>query len=185
MRSSRAPERQASAGGAGRGRTYEATLRRARRWFREPALHSRGACGQAAEVPVAGRVRSPAARGGCGFPSIVLLQNNESGKIFSNGTFAVSGVLKARLTNSNTGKSVDLNISGGGTIVPRSDGTALLTSHGPALVFFLPGQLGPGSSGALLFVHGRFMEVLDQNGNPVPGTFTSTGSVEDLCPTLG
>ena len=122
----------------------------------------------------------------CGFPiDFVPLQNNESGKVFSNGTFAVSGALKVRLTNSNTGKSVDLNISGGGTIVPRSDGTALLTSHGPALVFFLPGQLGPGSSGALLFVHGRFMEVLDQIGNPVPGTFTSTGSVEDLCPTLG
>ena len=113
----------------------------------------------------AGPFQLPAAV--CGFPiDFVPLQNNESGKIFSNGTFAVSGVLKARLSQLEHRQVSRLEHLGRGNHRPRSDGTALLTSHGPALVFFLPGQLGPGSSGALLFVHGPFMEVLDQNRQP-------------------
>lgn len=120
----------------------------------------------------------------CGFPvDFVPLQNKEYGKLFSNGTFAVTGVLKARYTNAITGKSIDLNISGGGTIVPQADGSVILTGRGPAVVYFFPGDLGPGSPGTMLLIHGQFSERIDANG-VVPGSFTVSGLVNNLCAML-
>jgi hypothetical protein len=122
----------------------------------------------------------------CGFPvDFAPLQNNEYGKVFSNGVFAVNGVFKERFTNALTGHSVDLNISGGGTITDLGDGTALLAGHGPAAVFFFPGQVAPGAPGGIFLVHGRFTEIADlATGAPVPGTFRTTGNVQDVCAML-
>jgi hypothetical protein len=121
----------------------------------------------------------------CGFPiDFVPLQNKEFGKVFSNGTFAVNGVFKLRYTNVDTGKSIELNISGPGTLKPQPDGSTLVTGHGPSAVFFFPGQLGPGSPGAFFLIHGQFTELVDQAGIPIPGTFTTNGSVNSICELL-
>jgi hypothetical protein len=122
----------------------------------------------------------------CGFPvDFVPLQNNEYGKVFSNGVFAVNGVFKMRYTNAVSGKSVDLNISGGGTIVDLGDGTLRLSGHGPAGVFFFPGEVAPGAPGGIFLVHGQFSELIDAaTGAPIPGTFTTIGRVQDVCAML-
>jgi hypothetical protein len=121
----------------------------------------------------------------CGFPvDFVPLQNKEYGKIFSNGVFAINGVLKAQYTNVDTGKSITLNISGPGTLTPQPDGTTLVTGRGASAIFFFPGQLAPGSPGAIFLLHGQFTELVDQNGNPIPGTFTTTGHLQDICAML-
>jgi hypothetical protein len=122
----------------------------------------------------------------CGFPvDFTPLQNNEYGKVFSNGVFAVTGVFKMRYTNALTGKSVDLNISGGGTIVDLGDGTSRLTGHGPAGVFFFPGEIAAGAPGGIFLVHGQFSELVDNaTAAPVQGTFTTTGRVQDVCAML-
>ena len=122
----------------------------------------------------------------CGFPvDFVPLQNNEFGKVFSNGVFAVNGVLKMRYTNSVTGKSIDLNISGGGTFVDLGDGTARVTGHGPAAIFFFPGQVAADAPGGIFLVHGQFTELVDlATGAPIVGSFHTTGRVQDLCAML-
>jgi hypothetical protein len=120
----------------------------------------------------------------CGFAvDFVPLQNKEYGKVFSNGVFAINGVFKAQYTNVDTGKTITLNISGPGTFTPQPDGTLLITGRGASTIFFLPGQLGPGLPGAFYLLHGRFTELVGQNG-PIPGTFTPTGHLQDVCAML-
>jgi hypothetical protein len=122
----------------------------------------------------------------CGFPiDEETLSINETGTVFSNGIFMANGKLKVRLTNAtDPAKSVDLNISGPGKLVPQPDGSLLVKAEGASLFFFLPGQLGAGSPGALLLVHGLATELIDPNGNPVPGSFDPRGDVEDVCAML-
>jgi hypothetical protein len=122
----------------------------------------------------------------CGFPiDVQTLSINETGTVFSNGIFMANGKLKVRLTNgSDPTKSVDLNISGPGKLIPQPDGTTLVKAEGASFFFFFPGQLASGSPGALLLVHGLATELIDANGNPVPGSFNPTGDVQDVCAML-
>jgi hypothetical protein len=121
----------------------------------------------------------------CGFPvDFVPLQNKEYGKVFSNGVFAINGVFKAQFTNVETEKTITLNISGPLKFTPQPDGTTLVTGTGGQAIFFFPGNLGPGSPGAFFLIHGQFSELIDQNGVPIPGTFTTTGRVESICAML-
>jgi hypothetical protein len=121
----------------------------------------------------------------CGFPvAVSTTQGNQHGKVYANGIFAAEGVLKLRLTNVTTGKSIDINASGPGKLIPQADGTTLLRTTGTSVVFFLPGQLGSGSPGALLLTRGAITELLDAAGNPIPGSFSAGNNVTDLCAAL-
>jgi hypothetical protein len=120
----------------------------------------------------------------CGFPiDFVPLQNKEFGKVFSNGIFAINGVFKAQYTNVVNEKTITLNISGPLKLTPQPDGTTLVIGTGGQAIFFFPGQLGPSSPGAFFLTHGRFSELVDENG-PIPGTFTTKGRLESICAML-
>jgi hypothetical protein len=122
----------------------------------------------------------------CGFSiDEETLSINQTGTVFSNGIFMANGTLKIRLTNAtDPAKSVDLNISGPGKLIPQPDGSLFIKAEGASLFFFVPDQLEPGSPGALLLVHGLATELIDENGNVVPGSFSTTGSVQDVCAML-
>jgi hypothetical protein len=115
-----------------------------------------------------------------------VLANNEYGKIFANGTFAINGTFKLRLTNPDKPtNTLDVNISGPGALIPNPDGTTSLRAEGRSLFFFFPGQLGPGSPGALILTTGLVTELFDETGNVVPGSFSHTGGTEtDVCAAL-
>jgi hypothetical protein len=122
----------------------------------------------------------------CGFPiDVETLSINQTGTVFSNGVFMANGKLKARLTNAaDPTNSADLNISGPGKLIPQPDGSLFIKAEGASLFFFFPGQLGPGSPGALLLVHGLVTELIDASGNVVPGSFGPRGNVQDVCAML-
>jgi hypothetical protein len=109
---------------------------------------------------------------------------NEARGTFANGVTATEGQLKATVTGN--GNTLNLNISGPGTFTQSStDPTTLyLRGEGTGLIFFFPGELGPDQPGALYLVHGLFTETLNLLTGPVPGSFTTKGSVTDLCAAL-
>lgn len=115
-----------------------------------------------------------------------VLANNESGKLFTNGTFALSGTFKVRLTNADEPtNTLDVNISGPGAFIPNPDGTTSLRAEGRSLFFFFPGQLGAGSPGALILTTGLVTELFDANFNVVSGSFSHRGGTEtDVCAAL-
>jgi hypothetical protein len=91
--------------------------------------------------------------------------------------YILTGVLKSRFTNLQTGKSVDLSNSSQYAQVFFDDGSATFTSNGPAIWFGVP------SIAPLAYVRGRVSLTFDPAGNLVE-TFV-TGNVQDLCETLG
>jgi hypothetical protein len=120
----------------------------------------------------------------CGFDITVHFTAKEHFRTFSNGVTAGEGQLKGTITGN--GNTININFSGPGrTTQSSTDATTLyLRGEGTNLVFFFPGELGPDSPGALYLVHGLFTETLNLLTGPVPGSFTTTGSVEDLCAAL-
>jgi hypothetical protein len=91
--------------------------------------------------------------------------------------YILTGVLKSRLTNLQTGKYVDLSNSSNYTQVYYDDGSASFTSSGPAIWFEVPGIA------SLAYVRGRVSLAFDPYGNLVATSVA--GIVEDLCVTLG
>lgn len=78
--------------------------------------------------------------GSCPFDVLVhTTAQNESQITFGDGSFLVTGMLKADLSNTVTGKAISINIPGPGRYVPGSDGSLSLTWDGPWF-FFLPGS---------------------------------------------
>jgi len=112
--------------------------------------------------------------GSCAFDVLVhTTAQNESQITFSDGTFLVTGKLKADLTNAVTGKTISLNIPGPGRYVPAADGTLTLTVDGPWFLFF-PGQA--------LFVRGQGTLLVGPDG---PLSFSQRGgTTQDLCAAL-
>jgi hypothetical protein len=95
--------------------------------------------------------------------------------------FLVTGALKLRLTNVDTGKSIDVNAPGPGRFIPQDDGLTQVT-EGPWVLFFPAGTF-PGTPDAqLLFVRGRTVTEFDAAGNPT--LISLRGYVEDLCAAL-
>jgi hypothetical protein len=114
-------------------------------------------------------------QGSCAFDvDLHILVNNEFITTFSDGRQLITGALVVRLTNVESGKSIDLNISGPGFITPHEDGSVTMELSGRSLVF-LPGVLELTSGPAILQI--------DANGNVVSYTKTSAATVE-LCAVL-
>ncbi|MDQ3865742.1 MAG: hypothetical protein M3304_02775 [Actinomycetota bacterium] len=120
----------------------------------------------------------------CGFPvDVTFPTNREFITTFSSGKQIVTGALIAQLTNTETGKSIEINISGPGILTTDESGTTTFMLLGRSLVFFSPGQLGPGSAPELLLTSGPATIVFDENG--VVQSFERTSaSAQDLCAIL-
>jgi hypothetical protein len=86
-----------------------------------------------------------------------VLANKEYSKTFSDGRMLITGVLKIRLTNLESGKSFDANISGQGVFRFHEDDSVTLHAHGNWLFFFFPGDLGPGTAGRMFLNSGRLV----------------------------
>jgi hypothetical protein len=85
-----------------------------------------------------------------------------------------------QITNDETGKSIDLNISGPQTVILHADGSMTQTFRGPLLLAFLPTDNPPGP--ALLLVHGRTVVNVSPSG--VKTLVNETGTQDDLCAAL-
>jgi hypothetical protein len=147
----------------------------------------------AAAKPVRGPVplspfTIPAEPAGCGSFDVLVepLTNKEQEIDFfdqaGNPLFSIiSGGLKVRLTNLDTGFSVDLNISGPTQIIYNADGTISVLTGGPALWWFSDGpEVAPGQP-LLGLYHGRTESVFNATGFHF---LSATGTVQDLCALL-
>lgn len=110
---------------------------------------------------------------------------------FSNGVQKFAYTYWINFTNEDSGETRLLHEAGTVVITPLGDDTIEVVTNGNELSIFFPGDLGPGSPGAFLFITGRSREV-DQfpgpNPNPLGATTLSfevlSGSAENLCETM-
>ena len=120
--------------------------------------------------------------GVCAFPvREEVTTNNEFITTFTDGRQLITGSFKVRATNLDSGKALDLNISGPGVITENSDGSVTLDAHGSWLIWFFPGDLGPASPGQLFVNNGHFVETFSSTGLTVD---KQAGSQQDICAAL-
>jgi hypothetical protein len=112
----------------------------------------------------------------CSFPVLITsLTNNEVLTTYSDGRQTVTGQLTVRLTNVNTGQSIDVNISGPVTYTPTSEGF-IAVFRGRSLIF-------PNSTYDFFISSGRTI----MGVSPDMKFFTLlnvTGSMFDVCAAL-
>lgn len=125
--------------------------------------------------------------GFCAFPVHGdILVNREFMKvaILPDGTEVdtITGTVKARLTNVNTGKVVDLNASGPGTDTFYPDGSFAIVSEGLGLAVFPPQDQQAFGEPGLIYTSGRFTRTVDSNFNTT--SFTHDGNLTDVCALL-
>jgi hypothetical protein len=108
---------------------------------------------------------------------------------YSNGLIKIAGDRVIRVTNEDTHESRIFQLNGMVTI-DAEGARVVTTSEGPFLWGFVPGDLGEGQPGALLYTRGQAREV-DEYPGPHPNAFgfTSlsfevTGTSENLCETM-
>jgi hypothetical protein len=75
----------------------------------------------------------------------------------------ITGRLVAQVTNDETEQSVVLNVSGPAKVIFTED-AATQYGRGLGLNFFFPGDLGPGSEGALLWTRGPMIQRFSEEG---------------------
>ena len=94
--------------------------------------------------------------------------------------FHGSGALVYRYTNDDTGKSVDLNISGPGKQTEGADGLIHVDGNGPWSLLFFPGD---NPSSTALYIRGHLNFTVD----PSDGTLTLVsyrGTAANICDML-
>jgi hypothetical protein len=110
----------------------------------------------------------------CSFPVLIeVTANKEYVTFFDDGRILVTGKLFVRVTNLDTGTSLDLNISGPATITD----TEVIRGRG-LLILFPQDADGPG----LLLTSGRVVLIRAEDGFIANATFK--GQVVDLCAAL-
>jgi hypothetical protein len=90
----------------------------------------------------------------------------------------VTGPLKIENTNLDTNTSLTLNLPGPGITLFEDGEPVVFKAVGPWVLFFLPGDLGPGHPGGLFLTHGRVVFDL------VQGDVTVKGKIQSLCDLL-
>jgi hypothetical protein len=114
-----------------------------------------------------------------------VLVNTQKVMVFSDGRTIVNGNFVVRATNlANRANSIVLESSGPLFFTPNDDGTTNVRGTGTNIWYFFPGQIAPGSPGAVYLVRGLSTEIVDASGVPITGTFHHSGYIEDLCVTL-
>jgi hypothetical protein len=111
--------------------------------------------------------------------------------VFSNGVEMSAYTYVVEITNVDTGESRVLREAGTITYTDLGNDLVETTTTGRELSLFFPGDLGPGSPGALIFIIGQSREVDEVPGpNPNPFGFTTqsfevlSGKTENLCETM-
>jgi hypothetical protein len=123
--------------------------------------------------------------GYCSFDVLIEpLSNNEKLTVFVDKEgiarlIMITGVLKVRVTNVETGLSRALNISGPGRIVPQADGSLLVRNHGASL-FWFPGVTS--HLPKLAFTHGQVDYLIHPDWSAT--VVGNRGHVNDLCAML-
>jgi hypothetical protein len=116
----------------------------------------------------------------CSFRAqIVVLTSKAYTLTFGNGSQSSTGQLFARVTNLDSGKSLDLDVSGPGFGAVDSN---VFTLSGRSLLFLFPGDRGPGSPGLLVLTSGPVVLTLTETG--VVTVDMTSASVTDLCAAL-
>jgi hypothetical protein len=111
-----------------------------------------------------------------------VLAVKEYSKTFADGRQLINGKVFLRVTNAETGKSIEVNASGPGTITMGENGAVTFVNRGRALIGFDPGTFGPGSPGILEITKGLVVIAVDENGNV---TYTKkSASTQDVCAIL-
>ena len=112
---------------------------------------------------------------------LTVLTNKQTATTFArNGVTHVTGALKVRLTNTESGKTIDRNISGPTFLTNNADGSITQVTAGPGLWAFEPGKAP--DLPRMAITKGRTESVFDAKGN---FTFLNQrGSVEDICAAL-
>jgi hypothetical protein len=143
-------------------------------------------------IPVAladGPVREPGPppgtsftlQGICAFDvEVTFLADKASTATFSSGRQIISGQLVVRLENVSTQKAIVLNISGPSF---SAVGASTLILSGTSVLFYFPGDLGPGTPGALLLTHGPMILTVDATG-VIRSVSQTSASATDLCAAL-
>ena len=118
--------------------------------------------------------------GVCEFPVLIEELDAKSKSIIFSDRILTTGKIKARLTNLDTGESVDVNISGPGTFrFDEENGTLTIVGGGPWLHFLTESDAGgPG----LFFTRGRFTLVIGPDGSVL--AFDPGRNVTDMCAVL-
>jgi len=115
----------------------------------------------------------------CSFDAQILILTSKAYSLtFGNGSQILTGQVFVRVTNLDSGKSLDLNISGPAFTAVDSN---VLTLSGRSLVFLFPGDRGPGSPGLLVLTSGPVVLTGTETGVTVDMT---SASVTDLCAAL-
>lgn len=94
----------------------------------------------------------------------------------------VTGTVKGRLTNTDTGRYVDLNVSGPGTFTFYPDGSATIVSLGNGLSQFDAGDQQQFGLPGVAYTSGRFVTHYAADGTLL--SLTQDGSVTDVCAML-
>jgi hypothetical protein len=121
----------------------------------------------------------------CPFPVVgEPVEDRQTVTTFASGKVLYTGFFSARLTNADTGTGLTFNASGPVTVVPEGD-NIVVSSGGPVLFFFFPGDAGPGddSVGRTYLIRGHAEVLID------PETFTFLsfsyrGNATDICALL-
>jgi hypothetical protein len=109
----------------------------------------------------------------------------QKGFEFEDGRIVFNGQLTVRVWNADDpSKALETTASGPVFLLPNPDGTLTVKGTGVNIWFFFPGDLGPGERGAVFLVKGLSTELIDAEGNLVPGSFEHEGYIENLCTTL-
>lgn len=153
---------------------------------RAPAFDAGGVPGKPLRSPLPDAPFSFAAGAVCSFPLIgTVLENNEVSNTFPpepNGDVVqhITGRLVMTLTNGSTNKSINVNISGPGTLVFRPDGSVGFTGYGNSLFFFTSTSVPAGP--ATFIFSGKTVANFDASGNLT--LISQSGNAQDVCAAL-
>src|SRR4051794_21601067 len=113
----------------------------------------------------------------CEFPlEATFVEDREWQTTFSDGSFVITGALKIRFTNVNSGASIDLNVSGPARGTPNADGSYTEAFAGRSLIF-------PTGTNLMMLTSGRTVMTFD----PTVGSYglvSAAGASFDICSAL-
>lgn len=121
----------------------------------------------------------------CPFEVFVeTVENKQTETVFSDGTIKDTGFLSTRVVN--TANDEELTLLSGGSVRLSFEGDKLRVEiRGPIIVFFFPGDAGPGddSVGRTYYLHGHTSLVVDFATFAFV-SFEHRGQATDLCAAL-
>lgn len=123
--------------------------------------------------------------------SVEFVRREGSFFTFSNGVQKLAYTFWLNVTNVDTGETRVLHEAGSVVVTSLSDDVIETVTNGQELSIYPPGQLGPDSPGAFLFITGSSRDVSQiggSNPDPIFGlttlSFEVNGYTENLCETM-